>query len=236
MTTLRRATNGDWFARKRIPEDIRSAYLKAHGKGQEERFRLSAALSPGIATQEFRDWDAEVSSRIEDFGRRNEAKEREAQRRAKPKRSPVSGIHGSSLSMKKTPARSMNGESLPTTTTRCALGSAQGTNARICCKRTSPGLSPSGIQSIACWHDVETLTASFAHRTGRSATPQCMLSWTCLRASSPPSSASCPGEPRGIGAGPSLRQVPATRRFRLRSPPRSEAVGSHGLERIRALD
>jgi len=72
MTTLRRTTNGDWFARKRIPDDIRSAYLKAHGKGQEERFRLSAALSPGIATQEFRDWDAEVSSRIE----RLRAKER----------------------------------------------------------------------------------------------------------------------------------------------------------------
>jgi hypothetical protein len=72
MTTLRRARNGDWFARKRIPDDIRSAYLKAHGKGQEERFRLSAALSPGIATQEFRDWDAEISSRIE----RLRAKER----------------------------------------------------------------------------------------------------------------------------------------------------------------
>jgi hypothetical protein len=72
MTTLRRARKGDWFARKRIPDDIRAVYLKAHGKGQEERFRLSAALSPGIATQEFRDWDAEVSSRIE----RLRAKER----------------------------------------------------------------------------------------------------------------------------------------------------------------
>jgi hypothetical protein len=236
MTTLRRATNGDWFARKRIPEDIRSAYLKAHGKGQEERFRLSAALSPGIATQEFRDWDAEVSSRIE----RLRAKERgEGEGSLTPRQ--AQALAGQWYSWfiaqhEEDPGTVDDGESLPTTTTRCALGSAQGTNARICCKRTSPGLSPSGMQSIACWHDLETLTASFAHRTGRSATPQCMLSWTCLRASSPPSSASCPGEPRGIGAGPSLRQVPATRRFRLRSPPRSEAVGSHGLERIRALD
>jgi hypothetical protein len=65
MTTLRRAKNGDWFARKRIPMDVRSAYERAHGKKQEERFRRSAAISQGAATQEFRDWDAELSSRIE---------------------------------------------------------------------------------------------------------------------------------------------------------------------------
>ena len=66
MTTLRRAKNGDWFARKRIPEDIRSAYQRSHGKGHtEERFRRSASLAQGTAMQEFRDWDAEVSSRIE---------------------------------------------------------------------------------------------------------------------------------------------------------------------------
>jgi integrase len=66
MTALRRAkSNGDWFARKRIPEDIRSAYEWAHGKRQEERFRLAASVSQGVATQEFRDWDAEISSRIE---------------------------------------------------------------------------------------------------------------------------------------------------------------------------
>jgi integrase len=65
MTTLRRAKNGDWFARKRIPDDIRSAYERAHGKRQEERFRVSAAVSQAVATQEFRDWDAEVFSRFE---------------------------------------------------------------------------------------------------------------------------------------------------------------------------
>lgn len=65
MTSLRRAKNGDWFARKRIPHDVRSAYESAHGKRQEERFRLSASLSQGAAAQAFRDWDAEVSSRIE---------------------------------------------------------------------------------------------------------------------------------------------------------------------------
>jgi integrase len=65
MTTLSRAKNGDWFARKRIPEDVRSAYQRSHGKRQEERFRLSASVAQGTAMQEFRDWDAEVSSRIE---------------------------------------------------------------------------------------------------------------------------------------------------------------------------
>jgi integrase len=66
MTTLSRAKNGDWFARKRIPEDIRKAYETAHGPGRtEERFRLPASLPQGAAVQEFRDWDAEVSSRIE---------------------------------------------------------------------------------------------------------------------------------------------------------------------------
>jgi hypothetical protein len=44
MTTLRRTRNGDWFARKRIPEDIRKAYETAHGPGHtEERFRLPQA-------------------------------------------------------------------------------------------------------------------------------------------------------------------------------------------------
>lgn len=65
MTSLSRATNGDWFARKRIPHDVRSAYERAHGKRQEERFRRTASLSQGAATQAFRDWDAEVISRIE---------------------------------------------------------------------------------------------------------------------------------------------------------------------------
>jgi integrase len=66
MTTLRRARNGDWFARKRIPEDILKAYESIHGPGHtEERFRLPASLPQSTAMQAFRDWDAEVSSRIE---------------------------------------------------------------------------------------------------------------------------------------------------------------------------
>jgi integrase len=65
MTSLTRAKNGDWFARKGIPESIRPAYKAAFGVSQEERFRRPATLPVGQAKQEFRDWDAEITSRIE---------------------------------------------------------------------------------------------------------------------------------------------------------------------------
>jgi hypothetical protein len=60
MTTLTRAPNGDWFARKGIPKDIRDAYKAAFGVSQEERFRRPASMSQGRAKQELRDWDAAV--------------------------------------------------------------------------------------------------------------------------------------------------------------------------------
>ncbi len=65
MTTLRRAPNGDWFARKLIPEDVRAAYKDAFGVSQEARFRCDASARPDAAKREFRDWDAEITSRIE---------------------------------------------------------------------------------------------------------------------------------------------------------------------------
>ena len=65
MTSLTRAPNGDWFARKLIPEDIRGAYKAAFGVSQEARFRSPAGTREGQAKQEFRDWDAEVAGRIE---------------------------------------------------------------------------------------------------------------------------------------------------------------------------
>jgi integrase len=65
MTTLRRAPNGDWFGRRMIPEDVREAYRVAFGVSQEARFRSPAGTREGQAKQEFRDWDAEIASRIE---------------------------------------------------------------------------------------------------------------------------------------------------------------------------
>lgn len=65
MTSLTRAKNGDWFARKGIPESVRAAYKAAFGVSQEERFRRPASLPMGQAKIELRDWDAEITSRIE---------------------------------------------------------------------------------------------------------------------------------------------------------------------------
>jgi hypothetical protein len=65
VTPLTRAPNGDWFARKMIPEDIRGAYKAAFGVSQGARFRSPAGTREGQAKQEFRDWDAEIASRIE---------------------------------------------------------------------------------------------------------------------------------------------------------------------------
>jgi integrase len=65
MTSLRRALNGDWFARKMVPEDVRTAYKTAFGVSQEARFRVPASTRADAAKQAFRDWDAEVTSRID---------------------------------------------------------------------------------------------------------------------------------------------------------------------------
>jgi integrase len=65
MTTLSKATNGDWFARKAIPADVREAYQAAYKVRREERFRRSSSLPQGHAKADFRDWDAEITSRIE---------------------------------------------------------------------------------------------------------------------------------------------------------------------------
>jgi integrase len=65
MTSLKKAKNGDWFSRKAIPADIRDAYLKAYGVSREERFRKPSSFPHMQAVSEFRDWDALVSSRID---------------------------------------------------------------------------------------------------------------------------------------------------------------------------
>lgn len=65
MTTLSRARNGDWLARKGIPQDVRESYQRAFGVTREERFRRPASLPMGSAKAELRDWDATISGRIE---------------------------------------------------------------------------------------------------------------------------------------------------------------------------
>jgi hypothetical protein len=65
MTSPIRAKNGDWFARKAIPQAVRESYKVAYRVSPEERFRRPASMPMGQAKQELRDWDAEVTSRIE---------------------------------------------------------------------------------------------------------------------------------------------------------------------------
>lgn len=64
MPSLARARNGDWFARKVIPADVRDAYQRAYGVRQEERFRRPSTLTANQAKAEFAEWVAEVEGRI----------------------------------------------------------------------------------------------------------------------------------------------------------------------------
>ncbi|MGW9232948.1 hypothetical protein ACWGPT_18990 [Pseudorhizobium sp. NPDC055634] len=64
MPSLSRAKNGDWFARKVIPADVRDGYQRAFGIRQEERFRRPSALTANQAKAEFAEWVAEVERRI----------------------------------------------------------------------------------------------------------------------------------------------------------------------------
>ncbi|WIY51468.1 hypothetical protein O9Z70_08160 [Devosia sp. YIM 151766] len=64
MPALFRAKNGDWFARKVIPPDVRDAYQRAYGIRQEERFRLTTDKSSGEAKAAFAQWVADVEGRI----------------------------------------------------------------------------------------------------------------------------------------------------------------------------
>ena len=65
MTSLKTAKNGDWFSRKAIPEDVREPYRLAYGISREERFRLPGSVTLDRAKQEFREWDARISGRID---------------------------------------------------------------------------------------------------------------------------------------------------------------------------
>lgn len=64
MPALSRAKNGDWFARKVIPSDVRDAYQRAYGVRQEERFRLTTDKTAGEAKAAFADWIADIEGRI----------------------------------------------------------------------------------------------------------------------------------------------------------------------------
>ena len=109
MTSLRRAPNGDWFARRMIPEDVREAYRAAYGVSQEARFRSLAGTREGQAKQEFRDWDAEIASRIERMRAEARGKGCRHSLTAKPMPLLASGTSGSWVSTKRSLGTPSNG-------------------------------------------------------------------------------------------------------------------------------
>lgn len=62
-TKLTPNNSGGWFARKRIPEDVRGAYGNLYGVTWEERLTLGP-MTPANAKARLRDWLNEVEGRI----------------------------------------------------------------------------------------------------------------------------------------------------------------------------
>jgi integrase len=64
MVSLRQDRNGNFRARKRLPDDVREEYGRRFGQKLEAKFFASAKNGAAEARQLFRDWDAEVDGRI----------------------------------------------------------------------------------------------------------------------------------------------------------------------------
>jgi hypothetical protein len=57
--------SGNFIARKRLPDDVREEYGRRDRAYYEAKFSRPASIGPHVAKQEFREWDAEVTARIE---------------------------------------------------------------------------------------------------------------------------------------------------------------------------
>jgi hypothetical protein len=65
MVSLRRDGNGNFIARKRLPDDVREEYGRLYGARFEAKFSVRANLGKQIAQQKFHQWATEVEQRIE---------------------------------------------------------------------------------------------------------------------------------------------------------------------------
>jgi hypothetical protein len=65
MVKLRQDNTGKYIARKRLPDDVREEYGRRHKAHHEAKFSAPASDGPHIAKQKFREWDAEVTARVE---------------------------------------------------------------------------------------------------------------------------------------------------------------------------
>ena len=68
MVKLRQDPNGNYIARKRLPDDVQDEYGRRHKARYEAKFFARACVGPNAAKQKFREWDAEVTARIDAIG------------------------------------------------------------------------------------------------------------------------------------------------------------------------
>lgn len=64
MVGLNRASDGRWFARKGIPEDVRGDYQRLYGTKREAHLKLAANTPKHEAKARLGEWEAEVETRI----------------------------------------------------------------------------------------------------------------------------------------------------------------------------
>ena len=62
---MRQDRTGKYIARKRLPDDVREEYGRRYKAHHEAKFSAPASDGPHIAKQKFREWDAEITARIE---------------------------------------------------------------------------------------------------------------------------------------------------------------------------
>ena len=64
MVALSRASDGRWFARKGIPEDVREEYVRLYGVRREAHLKLPADTPRHDAKTQLGEWGAEIETRI----------------------------------------------------------------------------------------------------------------------------------------------------------------------------
>ena len=65
MLRLRQDRSGNYISRKRLPDDVRDEYGRRYGPRLEAKFFARADVGAPAAKQKFREWDAEVTARID---------------------------------------------------------------------------------------------------------------------------------------------------------------------------
>jgi uncharacterized coiled-coil DUF342 family protein len=65
MVKLRHDNEGNYIARKRLPDDVRDEYARLYGARHEAKFLRPKSTKRHEAARQYHEWLAEVESRIE---------------------------------------------------------------------------------------------------------------------------------------------------------------------------